>query len=121
MPGTVERRREASIASDDVFSSAERSLQPPIVDMQVVPVYVQVGCAYSPYRPWPWPRFSPPDARARSAHPCAGPLSAGDARLRAAVGGGQLQGRVELRVGELAAGGDAELPEHLAQGVVDGG
>ena len=44
--------------------------------MQVVPVYVQVGCAYSPYRPWPWSRFSPPDARARSAHRCAGPLSA---------------------------------------------
>src|SRR6266702_4915472 len=91
------------------------------IDMQVVPVYVQVGCAYSPYRPWPWPRFSPSDARARSAHRCAGPLSAGDARLRAAVGGGQLPGRVELRVGELAAGGDAELPEHLAQVVVDGG
>jgi hypothetical protein len=28
---------------------------------------------YSPYRPWPWPRFSPPGARARSVHRCAGP------------------------------------------------
>jgi len=60
--------------------------------MQVVPVYAQVGCAYSPYRPWPWPRISPPvrgpaqptRARARSAPATLGfapPLAAGSYRV----------------------------------------
>ena len=37
----------------------------------------------APYRPWPWPRFSPPDARARSAAATLGfapPLAAGSYR-----------------------------------------
>ena len=64
--------------------------------------------------------------RAASRRPGGGPIflnatpASGPARRRAVARGAALETEVGLRAGQLAAGGDAEFPEHLPEVVVDG-